>query len=165
MNLPYTLERSDLAWLAAAVAVLLISLYDANVALGLSGFGVVAAIHRFFHRVRDPKRRSPVGRVVVYGSCILLVVSGPAGCILSSCQTETAMQPVIAAIAKYHDAHGKYPENLRLLAVPIPHCPDPFFKAVYVRLDPKDEFVLGCTTYAFNHHVYESDSKQWYDQD
>ncbi len=164
-SLSYKLERSDVTWGITAVVVLLISLSGANGAFLMAAFGVPAAIVLFFMRLSDSKRRNLVARITVYGSSVLLAVSGPAGCSLATYRTEAVMQPVIAAIEKYHDTHGEYPASLELLSVPIPLCPDPQHKVAYWRADSREVFALICGTYAFNKHTYDSKLKQWQDRD
>ncbi len=162
----YKLERSDVTWGIVAIGALLISLSDVNGAFLMVLLGTPAAIVLFFIRLSD----TPSAEISLPGSRFTeavcwLAIAGPASCSLTTYRTETVMQPVIASIEKYHDAHGAYPDDLKQLGVSIPRCPDTQRRVIYVRKESPEAFVLICPTYALNKHRYDSGSKQWGDID
>jgi hypothetical protein len=150
----------------AAVLALVLALYDANLAFLIGLSAIPASLYLFVRKLRDPQRRKSMARVIAYGGCALLLIAGPAGCALRTHLIEKNMEPVIQALEQHHKQYGSYPERLASGLEPIdPSCKDTKRKAMYSTLDNRSKYRLVCMTYAFNHHQYESENRQWIDTD
>jgi hypothetical protein len=144
---------------------LVASLLRANVAFML-GFvlvpiGSIAGITRLF----DKQHRNVMQRLALYGSCALLVVSGPAGCALTSYRTEAALQPLISALDAFYVQQGKYPIQLSEVGTQALMCPDPARKVLYSAQRSAAAYKITCYMYVFNKHTFNSETRKWADWD
>jgi len=159
-------NKRDWKLLAIAVTAAVLSMIGANSAFIVGVIAVPSALVAMGLRLLDKQKRETQMKFVAYGSCLLLLVSGPGGCAIGTYRVEKAAEPIIKALEQYRLKHGLYPkkEEIELLLATNP-CPSLDRKFYYAPLKDGGDFDLTCVTFGFNKHSYQGSRKRWEDWD
>ena len=111
--------RSYFDWQSILIAIVAITIAfaDINYSLILGFFAVPTAIFALMSRLKDSRTKNYARKLFRFGRCILLAISGPAGCAFNTYRTEATLQPVILELDGYFIKYGKFPETLAELAI------------------------------------------------
>ena len=157
-------NRTDWRLLVTAVVAATLAVIGPNAAFTIGFVAIPSALVACGRRIFDHDKRSLKMRLVAYGGCALLAISGPGGCALNAFRVERTAEPIISALEQYRLKNGFYPEKLE--AVASPQCSAcTSGKFYYSSRDKREQYRLTCVTFGFNKHTYQSENRKWIDWD
>lgn len=158
--------KRDWKLLVIAIIAAILSMVGANSAFMIGIIGVPSAFVAIGRRLFDTQKRDMKMKIVAYGGCILLFVSGPGGCAINTYRVEKAAEPIIQALEQLRNKNGIYPKKEEveplLLSKSYPCTGGRFY---YLQLQEGADYDLTCVTFGFNKHSYQRSRKQWKDWD